>query len=66
MAFPACLGLRKVGRASGEASPGTLGKQVRCCGDRCPSSFRGIRGSEGQQQSGGRRCLGGGELVVIS
>lgn len=39
-----CLGLWKVQGASGEAR---LGKQVRCCGDRCSSSFRGIRGSGG-------------------
>lgn len=39
-----CLWLWKAVGASGEAM---LGKQVRCCGNRIPSSFRGIRGSEG-------------------
>lgn len=48
---------------SGEASPGKpqamLGKQVRCCGDRCPSSFRGIRGSEGSAAVRRKKMLRG-------
>lgn len=44
----------------------TLDKQMWCCGDRCPSSFRGLEAQEGQQQPEGSRCLGGGVLLGIS